>query len=314
MRKWRWFGLALGLVVILAVGLILGVGKVATQADEPPKGAEVPGKGQRSQEFVAAFNKGDAKAVAGFWTPDGDYIDQDGRHYKGRAAIEKLFAKLFAEQKGAKLTVTVTSARMVGTDLALEDGITEVAPADGGPPSAARFSAVLVKKEGAWYFESVRESDAVPPSHAEHFEPLEWLIGDWTGESEKGESATASYEWAENDNFIVGSFATTLNGVPVVGGDQWIGWDAVDKQIRSWSFYSGGGFSESTWTKDGEKWTIKTTAKTGDGKKVSMTNVLTKVDADHLSWQATKVSVDGKSVPDGALVKMKRVKEEQPKP
>jgi uncharacterized protein (TIGR02246 family) len=311
MRKWRWFGLALGLVF----GLILGIGKMATQADEPAaKGNEVPGKGQRAQEFIAAFNKGDAKALAGFWTPEGDYIDQEGHQYKGRAAIEKLFEKLFAEQKGAKLTVTVTSARMVGTEVRLEDGITEVTPADGGPPIAARFSAVLSKKDGVWYFENVRETVAVPPSHAEHFDALEWLLGDWTGETEKGESATASYDWAENDNFIVSSFATTLNSVPVVGGTQWIGWDPIDKQIRSWSFFSGGGFSEGVWTKDGDKWTIKTTAKTGDGKKVSTTNVLTKVDADHFTWQATKVTVDGKSVPDGALVKLKRVKEDRPQP
>src|SRR5262249_16846835 len=153
-------------------------------------------KGQRAQEFIAAFNKGDAKALAGFWTPDGDYVDQIGRLYKGRAAIQKLYEKLFAGQKGAKLTVTVTSARMVGNDVAIEDGIPEVTPADGGPGTAARFSAVLVKKDGVWYFESVHEAVAHPPSNAEHFEDLEWLLGDWTGESQKGESATASYAWA----------------------------------------------------------------------------------------------------------------------
>jgi uncharacterized protein (TIGR02246 family) len=311
MRKWTWFGLALG----LAFGLIFGIGRMATQADEPgPKGNAVPGKGQRSQEFIAAFNQGDAKTLAGFWTPDGDYIDQGGHQHKGRAAIEKLFGKLFAQQKGAKLSVTVTSARMAGTDVTLEDGITEVTPADGGPPSAARFSAVLVKNDGVWYFESVRETVAVPPSHAEHFEALQWLIGDWAGETEKGESATAGYAWAEHENFIVSSFATTLKGVPVFGGSQWIGWDAMDKQVRSWSFYSGGGFSEGVWTRDGDTWTIKTTARTGDGKQVSTTNVLTKVDADHFTWQATKVTVDGKSVPDGALIKMMRVKKDRPQP
>src|SRR5262249_18463544 len=155
-----------------------------------------------------------------------------------------------------------TSARMVGTDVALEDGITEVTPADGGPPTVARFSAVLGRKDGGWYFESVHDSIARPPSNVEHFEDLQWLIGDWVGEADKGESSTASYSWAENQNFIVSSFATTLNGIPVVGGTQWIAWDAVDKQIRSWSFYSGGGFGEAVWTRDGDKWAIKVNAKT----------------------------------------------------
>jgi uncharacterized protein (TIGR02246 family) len=116
---------------------------------------------QVKQAYAAwngAFNKGDAKAVAAFWTPDGDYVDPLGRTIKGRAAIEKLYENVFARSKGAKLTVVVTSTRMVGTDAALQDGITDVQPADGGPATAARFSAVLVKKDGAWYFESVRES------------------------------------------------------------------------------------------------------------------------------------------------------------
>ena len=75
---------------------------------------------------------------------------------KGQAALEKLYSKVFAVNKGAKLTITVTSARMIGADTALEDGITEVAPADGGPPTVGAFSAVLVQKDVQWYF---READ-----------------------------------------------------------------------------------------------------------------------------------------------------------
>ncbi len=312
MRIQKLLGLALVLAVALGVGQ-LSVGKTPRKPEEPKaKGKEAPGKGKRAQEFIDAFNKGDAKAVAGFWTPDGDFVDQVGREIKGRAAIEKMYEKVFAARKGAKLTIIVGSVRSVSPDVALEDGLTEVTPADGGPPTTARFSAVLVKKEGEWYFESVRESVAHPPTNAEHFEDLEWLLGDWTGEAEKGESATASYSWAENQNFIVSSFATTLNGVPVVGGTQWIGWDAIDKQVRSWSFYSGGGFGEAVWTKDGDKWAIKTTARTAAGKKVSATNVLTKTDDDHATWQMTKLTVDGEAMPDPKPVKMKRVKPVQP--
>ncbi|MSR58202.1 MAG: hypothetical protein EXS05_11065 [Planctomycetaceae bacterium] len=127
------------------------------------------------------------------------------------------------------------------------------------------------------------------------------------GEAEKGESATASYAWAENQNFIVSSFATTLNGIPVTGGTQWIAWDAVAKQIRSWSFYAGVGFGEAVWNKGGKTWTIKTTAKTAADQMISVTNVLTKVDADHATWQPTKLTVDGTSMPDPAPVKLKRV-------
>jgi uncharacterized protein (TIGR02246 family) len=265
--------LALGLAAILAVGGLDAAGRLLADPQERKAAEkEQPAQGRRAA-FIEAFNRGDAKAVAAFWTPDATYVDQVGREHKGRPAIEQLYAKVFAARKGAKLTIDVTSSKQVSSDVALEDGITEVTPAEGGPETVARFSAVLVKKDGEWYLQSVHDSVAQPPSDAEHLGDLEWLIGEWTGEAEKGESGTASYDWDENENFIVSSFATTVDGVPVVGGTQWIGWDAVDKQIRSWSFYSRGGFGEAVWTKDGNKWLLRTTARTADGKKVSATNI-----------------------------------------
>jgi uncharacterized protein (TIGR02246 family) len=306
------FGLALCLVAALAFTLIPGGGQVPAQPG-PKGGGEnppAPGKGKRAQEFIDAFNKGDAQTLANFWVAEGDYTDEIGRHYKGRAAIEKMYEKYFAANKGGKLSITVTSHRMVTSDVAMEEGITEVAQPDGAPPTSAAFSAVLVKKDGVWYFESVRDSLPQPPSNAEHFEDIEWLLGNWVGENEKGESGTASYSWAENKNFIVSNFTTTLNGIPVVGGTQWIVWDAVDKEIRSFSFYSGGGFGQAVWTKDGGKWLIKVTARTANGKKVSATNVMTKKDDDHATWQLTKLTVDGKELPDATPLKLKRVKPE----
>jgi uncharacterized protein (TIGR02246 family) len=313
MTNRRLFGLALGLATALVICQMVAGGKMPGNPDETEaRGEPEAGKGKRAQEFIDAFNRGDAKATASFWTQEATYVDQSGREIKGRPAIEKLYAKVFTEQKGAKLTVNVTSARLISPDVALEDGTTEVSPADGGPGSVARFSAVLVKKDGEWYFESVRESVARPPTNVERFEDLEWLIGEWTGENPKGESGTASYAWAENQNFIVSSFATTLNGIPIFGGTQWIGWDAIDKEIKSWSFYSGGGTGQAVWKKDGDKWFLTTTARTADGQKVSGVNIVTKVDNDHAIWQLTKLTVNGEPKPEPQPLKLTRAKPAQP--
>jgi uncharacterized protein (TIGR02246 family) len=302
MTKRRRFGLALCLVGAAALGV---VGKLASRADE---GKEAP-KSKRAQQFIEAFDKGDAKAVAGFWTADGDYIDPSGRQFKGREAIEKLYAKAFDESKGAKLSITLDSQREVTPDVAIHEGVSEVTPPDGGPPALGRFTAVLVKKDGEWYFEHVRESTFTPPANSQHLEGIAWIVGDWEGTGEKGAVETVSNSWDDNENFIVASFATLLKGVPVAGGTQWIGYDAVDKTVRSWSFYSNGGFGEAVWTQDGNKWSIKAKAHTGDGKKVEVTNVLTKVDDDNATWQRTHLTVDGKEQPDGPVVKLKRVKD-----
>jgi len=301
------FILGLGLAAILAAGGFFASGRLPADAEE--RKAEEKGQAakERRAEFIAAFNKGDARAVASFWTPDATYVDQVGHEYKGREAIEQLYEKVFAARKGAKVAILVTESKMVTPEVLLNDGFTEVTPADGGPGTTARFSAVLVKKDGQWYLQSVRDSVASPASNSDHLEDIGWLIGEWKGEADKGESGSAAFNWAENDNFIVSEFATTLNGIPVHGGTQWIGWDAIDKQIRSWSFYSGGGFGEAVWTRDGNKWSIKTHARTADGKKASATNVITRTGDDHMTWQMSNLIVDGKSLPDPKPVKMKRV-------
>jgi uncharacterized protein (TIGR02246 family) len=312
MEPRRWLAPALVLAAILAVAGFVGTGKMPAVMEEPDsKEPESPAK-ERRAEFIAAFDKGDAKAVAAFWTEDATYVDQVGNEHKGRPAIEKLYEKVFAARKGAKLAIHVTGSKMVTPEVMLNDGFTEVTPADGGPGTTARFAAVLVKKDGVWYVQSIHDSVAAPPSNADHLEDLEWLIGAWAGESEKGESGTANFNWAENENFIVSEFNTTLNGIPVYGGTQWIGWDAIDKQIRSWSFYSGGGFGEAVWTKNGNTWSIKTTARTADGRKASATNVVTKTDDDHMTWQMTQLTVDGKSMPDNKPLKLKRVSLPEP--
>lgn len=290
------------------MGLVLLVGS-GTSADDPKgNAAEEKALKARAADFVAAFNKGDAKACAAFWTADGDYVDQARHALGGRKAIEGAFEKQFAAAKGAKLVIRTTSLRFVKGDLAIEDGTTEILYPNDVPPTGARYTAIHVKQDGEWYLASVRDAILVPPSNHDNLRELEWLAGDWVDEAEKGEAAKASYSWAENDNFLVSSFVTTLKDVPVAGGTQWIGWDGAAKQIRSWSFNSNGGFAEGTWSRDGDKWTVKVSATPRDGKKVTANVVITKVDADHLTWQSTKRSVDGKAAPDSDAVKMKRAK------
>jgi uncharacterized protein (TIGR02246 family) len=311
MKQRKHYAFTCCALVALALGIMLGAGKM-TAGPNDPKTKERPEEGKRVQEFIEAFNRGDAKACASFWTPDGSYVDQDGAEVKGREALEKMYQTLFSDVKGAKLAIKTTSTRQLAPGVAIEEGVSELTLPEG-PPSLARFTAVVVQKDDVWYLDSLRESGVKPPSNAEHFRDLEWLIGDWAGENTKGPSGTDSFEWAENQNFLVSAFATTVDGVPVSGGTRWIGWDAAAKQIRSWSFYSGGGFAEGIWTRnDNGSWTIQSTGTTHEGKKVIATHVLTKADPDHAAWQAIKVTVDGQEMAAPPTIKFKRVKEEQP--
>jgi uncharacterized protein (TIGR02246 family) len=309
---------------VLFLVLALGPPVVPTSAEDPKRDPRVealrtpPESDKRypkdeaallenAKGFVEVFHKGDARALAAFWTEDGDYVDQAGRSHKGRDAIEKTFQEYFAENKGLKLRIDIADLRFVTPDVAVEDGMTAVIPPDGGPPSRARYTIIHVKKDGKWLLSSVRDAPFSAPTQYDHLRGLEWAIGEWAEEA-KGEAARASFAWAQNQNFIVSTFTTSFKNIAIGGGVQWIGWDPIGKQIRSWSFESSGGYGESTWAKKGDSWVLEMTAVLPNGKKVSATTVLSHPDADTLVWQSRNRSVDGKEIPDAREIRFKRVK------
>src|SRR6516165_2625505 len=90
MRSWRLWLFALSVAMF-------GVSARLALAWQPGDDKDKAAIQKNAEAFVEAFHKGDAKALAAFWTPDGDYTDQTGRHTKGREAIEKVFKGFFAE-------------------------------------------------------------------------------------------------------------------------------------------------------------------------------------------------------------------------
>lgn len=263
---------------------------------------------KNAEAFVEAFHKGDAKAIAAFWTTDGDYTDQLGKRLTGREAIEKSFAEFFAENSGAKLRIEIDSIKFITAEVAIEDGMTAVMTPDGAPPSRAKYTIVHVKKDGKWLIGSVRESAFVPPSNSEHLRKMEGVIGSWASEPVNGEVTRIIFNWAENQSFITATFANTFKNITIGGGTQWIGWDPAGKTVRSWSFQTNGGFGEGTWTQSGKTWTVKTTATLPDGTKATATDEITVIDEDTVSFQAKDRMHDGKPLPDIKAIKLTRVK------
>ena len=59
--------------VALAASLCARPGSAAAPGDNASDEAAIK---KSAEAFIAAFDKGDAKAVAAFWTTDGDYVDE----------------------------------------------------------------------------------------------------------------------------------------------------------------------------------------------------------------------------------------------
>ncbi len=293
---------------LTGIAAIIALAGAQSRAQQPTNNPEADALMKRAQAFVEAFHNADAKALAGFWTLDGDYTDQLGNHLKGREAIQNAFAEMFAENQGLKLRIDIAHLRFVSPDVAVEDGSSAVMPPDGSPPSRARYTIVHVKKEGQWYLSSVRETVLPPPSNYQFLRPLEWMIGEWVDHEPAGETAHVNFNWTQNQNFILSSHVTTLKNVPVAAGTQWIGWDPAAGRIRSWTFDAEGGFSEGIWTIDKQKVTVRMTTTLRDGRKLTATNIITRLDADTVSWQSKERKLDADSLPDVPEIKMKRQK------
>src|SRR5262249_7540233 len=139
---------------------------------------------------------------------DGDCIDDTGKRYQGRAAIENVYSQLFQQLPAGKISVVIDSVRLLSSDAAIEDGSTTIEPPPPGPPAINKYTAVHVKQNGQWLVSPVRETRVETPSGYAKVADLEWLIGTWTAE-EHGEKTISSCTWVANKSFVQRVYTTT---------------------------------------------------------------------------------------------------------
>jgi uncharacterized protein (TIGR02246 family) len=122
---------------------------------------------KRHDEWCAAWNKHDPKAMAAFWVADGDLINPFGRVCKGRDQIEKLFTEeQSGPMAGTTYSGTVQGIRHIG-DVAIVDvdgEITGMKMADGTacPPFKHHVTWICRKVDGKWMAEGARAFAYVP--------------------------------------------------------------------------------------------------------------------------------------------------------
>ena len=257
------------------------------------------------ESYVAAYNRGDAKAVAAHWSDSGEWISPSGERFQGRQAIEKELQSLFAENKGVRIQVLDASIRLLSPDVAIEEGTVRVIrPAE--PPSDSTYLAVHVKKGGQWKMDTVRETD-IPQTQATSspLQDLAWLVGEWVDDSPEA-SVDATVTWTKNKSFLTYAFKAAVPGIDDLEGTQVIGWDPAAGTVRSWMFDSDGGFGEGLWSKKDNTWVVKFSQVLPDGRKASATNIYTLVDGNTFTWKSIGRKLDGQFLPNVDEVKMVR--------
>jgi uncharacterized protein (TIGR02246 family) len=102
------------------------------------------------QQYEAAWNNGDAKALAALYTEAAVRLAGYAEPLAGRAAIEQSFAKNFAGPwKGTTLTIRAERTETLAPDVRVQQGRYQVSR-PGGEPQRGRYLNTLVREGGQW--------------------------------------------------------------------------------------------------------------------------------------------------------------------
>jgi uncharacterized protein (TIGR02246 family) len=303
---------------MLALGFVTGWGNVAcaqSAVATPPRagtGSATNAAGAAAEQairasaaqFVAAFNKHDAKAVAALWAPDGDYLDETGTLSAGREAIEKYYADYFATEHGATIALQVDAIRVLGPDTAVEDGSSAVTATPHAAPTLGRYTVVHVKRDGAWLMASVRELKTESVAAADPLEDLAWMVGKWHAEH-LGSEMEIDVRWLANKAFVEATYSQRVGETTTPTATQIIGMNPGTGRIMSWMFSGDRGVATGDWTSTDAGWTIDYQGVRGDGAPTTAVNTLFRQN-DALVWKSTDRVVAGVAVPDTEEVVLKR--------
>lgn len=293
-------------IAIVGISYILVSAALAADTAEKPASPETTAITNQAAKYEKAYNAGDAKALAQFFTDDVEYTDENGQLTQGRSDIEDLLKTTFAQNKGAKLDVQVDSVRPLAPGVIEEKGTTTVTSSNGDKQSSG-YTAIHVKKDDEWLISRLFEFPIPDPTSGEQLSELAWMVGTWKDKG-GGSVVETKADWARGNNFLTRTFKVSQGDKVTLEGWQIIGWDPIEKRIRSWIFDSDGGYGQAFWTRDGNRWLLKETRVSADGSESSAEQTLTYIDPDHCTFESANRTLDGDLLPNIDKIEIDRVK------
>ena len=104
-----------------------------------------------TRAFADAWNHGDAKKAASFFTEDAVRIGAFGDVQRGRDELEAAYDRLLHQtMPGAQVKQETGTVRMLTQELAIWEGSIEIIPPDGTPSLKGHVVQVMKKTDGRW--------------------------------------------------------------------------------------------------------------------------------------------------------------------
>ncbi len=155
--------LPMRIAAIFLLALVFAAPSLAAQSEK--SAADSAAIRRTIDNFLAAFNRHDAKGWAAPFTEDGDFTNVTGLTRHGRKEVEERFAGLFSTTlKEAHRTCTVRHIRFITPEIAAVDADWELVGSKGSdgsenPVRKGLFTWVMVKENDQWHFAVFHESE-----------------------------------------------------------------------------------------------------------------------------------------------------------
>lgn len=267
-------------------------------AEEPAP--EIASLQKAASDFVIAYNKKDAAAIAKLFTEDGELTDLSGEEItSGREEIQAFYSDVLADESAPSIAIEVSSVRLVTPGIAIEDGRAHFTPpGEAAIPRSIAYTAVLAKiAEGTWLIASSRTLRDVTDAAGQLAALSDALIGEWTSTTADGVRLDLAIGWDASGKFLSGEMlTTTADAEPQIGTIR-IGWNANKNSIVSWMFDSEGGVIEGVWTQSETGWLIRAEGTTADGETFSAMQKITPDGKDVIQWDASQRVIAGAKQP-----------------
>src|SRR5262245_46791435 len=256
--------------------------------------------------FTEAFNRRDMPAILKLFADDCVLTEADGTIVHGLKELEEELKESFEDDPDGKISVSVDLLRQVAPDVIIEEGKTMFFPDGKILTAETDYQAIHVKRDDRWLMKRVRSFNRVVLSPYASLRELEFLVGDWVDEIPDS-LVESSYHWDDNKTFLLQKFTIRVNGQKVLSGSQRIGRDPLSKQIKGWVFDSEGGYAESLWANVDDSWVIKGKGVRADGKVVTVTNQLTQLGKDRISFESVDRIVGEERMPNMAAIIVRKL-------
>jgi uncharacterized protein (TIGR02246 family) len=118
---------------------------------------------QETEAFADAWNKGDARAAASFFSEDGARVGAFGDKQRGRSEVEAAYDRLLHQtMSGSTVKQERGAVRMLSSDFAIWQGSIEIVTT-GGLPLKGHVVQVMRKEDRRWLILEAHPKIFPPP-------------------------------------------------------------------------------------------------------------------------------------------------------